>query len=145
MNDILQYKGYYATVQFSAEDEVFFGKLLGINDVVNFEGTTVKELKSAFKDAVDDYLETCKELKKEPEKMYKGSFNIRIPSELHRQAALVSAGKNMTLNDFVRYAIDLAVNKTVSTRTLDVMLLCITLALPALMGGVFYQEPLLLT
>lgn len=138
MNDILQYKGYYATVQFSAEDEVFFGKLLGINDVVNFEGTTVKELKSAFKDAVDDYLETCKELNKEPEKMYKGSFNIRIPSELHRQAALVSAGKNMTLNDFVRYAIDLAVNKTASTRTLDAMLLCITLALPALMAGFYF-------
>lgn len=140
MNDILQYKGYYATVQFSAEDEVFFGKLLGINDVVNFEGTTVKELKSAFKDAVDDYLETCKELNKEPEKMYKGSFNIRIPSELHRQAAIVSAGKNMTLNDFVRYAIDLAVNKTVSTRTLDAMLLCITLALPALMAGFYFTR-----
>ena len=118
MNDILQYKGYYANVQFSAEDEVFFGKILGINDVVLFEGTTVKKLKAAFKEAVDDYLQTCEELKKEPEKTYKGSFNVRIPSELHRQAALASAGKNMSLNDFVRYAIDLAVSKTVGHRTM---------------------------
>jgi len=116
MNDILQYKGYFASVQFSAEDEVFFGKLLGINDLVSFEGTTVKELKDAFKEAVEDYLETCKELEKDPEKMYKGSFNVRIPSELHRQAALVSAGKNMSLNDFVRYAIDLALSKTTNHR-----------------------------
>lgn len=138
MNDILQYKGYFASVQFSAEDEVFFGKLLGINDLVSFEGTTVKELKDAFKEAVEDYLETCKELEKDPEKMYKGSFNVRIPSELHRQAALVSAGKNMSLNDFVRYAIDLALSKTTNHRTLDAMLLCITLVLPAFMAGFFW-------
>lgn len=111
MNDILQYKGYYANVQFNAEDEVFFGRIIGINDLISFEGTTVKELKSAFKEAVDDYLETCIELKKEPEKMYKGSFNVRIPSELHRQAALISASKNISLNDFVRNAINQAINR----------------------------------
>jgi predicted HicB family RNase H-like nuclease len=111
MTDILQYNGYFASVQFSAEDDVFFGKILGINDLVSFEGTTVKELKKSFHEALEDYLATCKELNKEPEKMYKGSFNVRIPSELHRQAALVSAGKNMSLNDFVRYAIDMAVHK----------------------------------
>lgn len=122
MTDILQYKGYFASVQFSAEDEVFFGKVLGINDLVSFEGTTVKELKNAFEEAVDDYLETCKALDKAPDKMYKGSFNVRIPPELHRQAALVSAGKNMSLNDFVRYAIDLAVSKATGHRTLDTML-----------------------
>ena len=112
MNDILQYKGYYANVQYSAEDDVFFGSVVGINDLVSFEGTSVKGLKQSFYEAVDDYLETCKAQNKEPEKTYKGSFNIRISSELHRQAAIVSAGKNMTLNDFVRYAIDMAVNKS---------------------------------
>jgi predicted HicB family RNase H-like nuclease len=112
MNDILQYKGYYANVQYSAEDDVFFGSVVGINDLVSFEGTSVKGLKQAFYEAIDDYLETCKAQNKEPEKTYKGSFNIRISSELHRQAAIISAGKNMTLNDFVRYAIDMAVNKS---------------------------------
>ena len=106
MNDILQYKGYYADIHFSADDEIFFGKLIGINDLVNFEADSVKGLKKAFKEAVDDYLETCKELKKEPNKTYKGSFNVRIPSELHKQAAIFAALKKITLNDFVRYAID---------------------------------------
>lgn len=112
MNDILQYKGYYANVQYSAEDDVFYGSVIGINDLVSFEGTSVKGLKQSFFEAVDDYLETCKEQGKEPEKTYKGSFNIRISSDLHRKAAIVSAGKNMTLNDFVKYAIDMAVNKS---------------------------------
>lgn len=114
MNDILQYKGYYAEIHFSADDEVFFGKLIGINDLVNFEADTVKGLKKAFKDAVDDYLHTCKELKKEPEKTYKGSFNVRIPSELHRQAALLAALRKVTLNDFIRYAIDLTVSSEIA-------------------------------
>ncbi len=105
MNDILEYKGYFAEVHFSSEDEVFFGKLLGINDLVNFEGHTVKELKKAFQEAVNDYLQTCQELGKEPEKAYKGTFNIRIPSELHRQAALYASIKKMSLNDFVKQAI----------------------------------------
>jgi predicted HicB family RNase H-like nuclease len=106
MNDILQYKGYFADIHFSAEDEVFFGQLIGISDLVNFEADTVKGLKKAFKEAVDDYLATCKELKKEPDKTYKGSFNVRISSDLHKKAAIFAAINKMTLNDFVRHAID---------------------------------------
>jgi predicted HicB family RNase H-like nuclease len=117
MNDILEYKNYYATVHFSAEDEVFHGRIIGINDLVSFEGTTVPELKQAFHEAVEDYLATCKELGKEPEKTYKGSFNVRIPSELHRLAARYATQKNMSLNDFVRYAIDYMITKTPDART----------------------------
>lgn len=106
MNDILEYKGYSANVHFSAEEDIFYGKIFGINDLVSFEGETVKELKQAFREAVDDYLETCKEIGKEPDKTYKGVFNVRIPSNLHRQAAIVAATKNITLNDLVKTAID---------------------------------------
>jgi predicted HicB family RNase H-like nuclease len=111
MNDIIQYKGYYAEIHFNAEDEVFYGKLIGINDLVNFEADSVKELKKAFNGAVEDYLKTCKEIGKVPDKTYKGSFNVRIPSELHRQAAILAAIKKVTLNDFVRYALDLTISK----------------------------------
>ncbi|NCU04867.1 MAG: type II toxin-antitoxin system HicB family antitoxin [Chitinophagaceae bacterium] len=117
MNDILQYKTYLATVHFSAEDEVFFGEIIGINDLVSFEGTTVKELKKAFHEAVDDYIATCKELGKEPEKTYKGSFNVRIPMELHRQAAIYASVKKISLNDLVRQAIDTIVNTTPTKQT----------------------------
>jgi predicted HicB family RNase H-like nuclease len=106
MNDVLAYKNYYASIQFSAEDEVFHGKVIGLNDLVSFEGTSVVALKKAFRVAVDDYLETCIKLGKEPDKSYRGSFNVRIPSELHRQAARYASLQNMTLNDFVRSVID---------------------------------------
>ena len=112
MNDILQHKDYYAIVHFSSADEVFYGKIIGINDLVSFEGASVRELKKAFKEAVEDYLETCKALKKSPDKTYKGSFNIRIPAELHKEAAVFAAIKNISLNDFVRYAIDFTLSKS---------------------------------
>src|SRR5882724_1085499 len=108
MNDILEYKGYYASLHFSSEDEVFYGKLLGIDDLVNFEGASVKELKKAFHEAVDDYVETCRELGKEPNKTYKGTFNVRLTTDLHKQAAVYAAMHNISLNDFVRTAIDYA-------------------------------------
>lgn len=105
MTDILQYKNYYGSVHFSAEDEVFFGKIIGINDLVSFEGASVKELKRSFQEAVKDYLDTCRKLKKEPNKTYKGTFNVRITSDLHKQAAVVAAQNNISLNDFVKTAI----------------------------------------
>jgi len=138
MNDILEYKTYYAEVHFSAEDEVFHGKIIGINDLVNFEGTTVKELKNAFHEAVEDYLDTCKELGKDPEKTYKGSFNVRIPSELHRQAARQASLKKMTLNDFVRHAIDTVVSKAPDARTTNCILFFIALITPALGAGFLF-------
>lgn len=105
MNDIIQYQNYYASVQFSAVDEVFYGKILGINDLVSFEGSSVKELKDSFKEAVEDYIETCAEIGKTPEKTYKGTFNVRVPSNLHKEAALFAAGHNITLNEFVKLAL----------------------------------------
>ena len=109
MNNYLTYKGYLGTVLFSSEDEVFYGKVYGINDLITFEGKSVKELKNAFEESIDDYLDSCKALGKEPNKIFKGSFNIRISTELHRKAALNSTKKNISLNDFVKKAISYAI------------------------------------
>lgn len=118
MSEFLEYKKYYGSVQFSAEDEVFYGKIADINDLVTFEGTTVKQLKNAFHEAVDDYLETCKEIGKEPEKPYKGSFNIRISPDLHRQAAQQAMLNGVSLNDFVKSAIDKMIKTPLHKRLL---------------------------
>lgn len=67
MNGILQYKNYYASVQLMPDDEVFYGKILAINDLISFEGSSVKELKASFEEAVEDYLEICAELGKVPD------------------------------------------------------------------------------
>lgn len=138
MNDILQYKTYLATVHFSAEDEVFYGEIIGINDLVSFEGTTVETLKNAFHEAVDDYIATCKETGKEPEKTYKGSFNVRIPMELHRQAAIYASIKKISLNDLVRQAIDIVVNKAPDKQITSILLLTLSFLSPAIIAGFLF-------
>jgi len=110
MKDYLEYKGYLGTVNYSAEDKVFFGKLEGINDLVNFEADNVKDLETGFKDAVNDYLATCKELDKEPEKTYRGVFNVRVPTSIHRKIAMLAAKKGLKLNDLVNQSLNYLIN-----------------------------------
>ena len=105
MKDVLKFKDFVASVHFSAEDEVFHGKIEGIDDSITFEGETVVELKKAFEEAVEDYLEICTQIDKDPHKSYKGSFNIRIKPELHKKAAFKSLELGMSLNKFVEKAI----------------------------------------
>ncbi len=100
---MMSYKGYLGTVEYSAEDHCLYGKLTYIRDLVNYEATTVSDLESEFQAAVDDYLFSCEELNREPNKPCRGSFNIRTDSELHRAAII--AAEDQTLNAFVCDAI----------------------------------------
>lgn len=106
MDNVMKYKGYWAKIQYSEEDECFYGEIEGINDSISFEGTNVKELRKDFEEAIDDYIDLCKRYNKEPQKQYSGSFNIRIAPELHREASLLSKLKDMSLNQFVEIAIE---------------------------------------
>lgn len=105
MDNIMTYKGYYAKVQYSEEDDCFWGKIEGINDSITFEGTSVKELREDFEGAIDDYIEHCKRYNKEPQKQYSGSFNIRIKPELHREASILSKLRDISLNQLVEKAL----------------------------------------
>ena len=104
-DNYLQYKEFYGSVEYSAVDECFFGKIIGTADLVTFEGKSVAGLKRAFTEAVEDYLILCKEAGKKPQKSYKGSFNIRISPELHRDAATLANREGISLNAFVEKAI----------------------------------------
>ncbi|QTQ16466.1 type II toxin-antitoxin system HicB family antitoxin [Treponema parvum] len=106
MKDILQYKGFIGSVHFNADDEIFFGKIEGIDDLVSFEGNTVSELKQAFEEAVNDYVILCKEHGKKIEKSYKGSFNVRISPDIHKKAKLLSVMQGISLNQFIQKAIE---------------------------------------
>ena len=97
----MRYKDYVGSVQYNADDKVFHGKLEFIPDLVTFEGTSVDELEAAFVEAVEDYLELCETVGKKPEKSFAGSFNIRMKPELHRQAAIASLEKGVSLNQLV--------------------------------------------
>ena len=105
MENYLKYKNYIGTVDFCAEDELFYGKVEGINDLLTFEGESVSDLKNAFIESVEDYLETCKEIGKEPEKTYKGSLNVRLNPELHKQASILASRKKVTLNELIKRSI----------------------------------------
>lgn len=105
MKNYLEYKGYRGTIQFSADDMVFFGVIQGINDLVTFEGESVEDLQRAFKETVDDYLDMCHRVGKEPEKEYKGQFNVRVSPELHKACALMAAEEGVSLNQIVEEAL----------------------------------------
>lgn len=106
MKDMLSYKGFIGSVHFSAKDDVFYGKIEGIDDLVSYEGTSVAELKKAFNEAVENYLELCREAGKEPLKSCKGSFNVRISSELHQAAMRKAVLHGLSLNQLVQKAIE---------------------------------------
>ena len=105
MSNLLEYKGYYGTVEFSAADKVLFGKVIGINSLISFEGDSIQSLKEDFECAIDDYLEICSENGAEPEKAYRGNFNVRVSPELHRTLAIYSASHGQSLNSAVEEAI----------------------------------------
>ncbi|EJG9788951.1 type II toxin-antitoxin system HicB family antitoxin [Klebsiella pneumoniae] len=110
MNNLMKYKGYYGSSSISIEDGVMHGKLECINDLVTYEGSTVAELRAAFEEAVDDYLLTCEEIGKSPDKTMSGSFNVRIGEYLHKKAYLAAKSRGMTLNDYVKQAVEDAIN-----------------------------------
>jgi predicted HicB family RNase H-like nuclease len=111
MKDFLTFKDYLGSVHFNADDEIFFGKIEGIDDLVSFEGKTVIELKKSFEDAVNDYKKLCKEAGKASEKSYKGSFNVRISSEVHRKAKRLAIMNGLSLNQFIQKAIEEEINR----------------------------------
>lgn len=108
MNNTMQYKDYLGSVEFSEKDNLFYGKVLGIRSLISYEGRTATELVKDFHGAVDDYLVMCQEEGKEPEKAYRGSFNVRISPELHKQAVIAALTKQVSLNNFVENSIEQA-------------------------------------
>ncbi len=102
----MTYKGYLGSVAYSEKDNVFFGKIEGINGLVNFEGESVKELTDAFHEAVDDYLAYCKDEGIEPDKSYSGVLNVRLAPAIHRKIAMLARQAGQTLNAYIKEAIE---------------------------------------
>ena len=100
MNDILNYNGYEGTVEVDMSRGVCRGRILFVCDLT-YESDTPKGLQHAFEEAVDDYLETCRELGRNPHKPARGSFNVRTPSDLHRDAQRRALVEGVGLNDIV--------------------------------------------
>ena len=104
--DILKYKDYEGTAELDMEHGVCRGKILFINDLVTYEAATPRKLQQEFEAAVDDYLETCQKLGKEPDKTFKGLFNVRVKPDLHRAASVYAVSHGTTLNGVVECALE---------------------------------------
>lgn len=104
-NDLLEYKGYRARVVYDNETKSLWGEVVGITDYIDFQSDSLKSIEKEFRKAVDEYLAFCEEVGKEPEKEYKGSFNIRIGTDLHKQIALQSLKEGKSINEYVKEAV----------------------------------------
>lgn len=102
----LKYKGFIGSVNFSEEDGVFFGKIEGINGMVNFEGQSVQELTEAFHEAVNDYLTYCEEEGIQPHKSYSGLLNVRLTPEIHSRVAMLAQRAGISINAFIRQTLE---------------------------------------
>lgn len=104
--NLMQYNSYTARVELDEDAGLFHGQVLGIRDVVTFQGESVNELVQAFHDSVDDYLEFCKERGEEPDKPFSGNFLVRVSPELHRAASIEAEVSGVSLNQWVSKAIE---------------------------------------
>lgn len=102
----MTHKNYAARVEYSEQDGCFVGHIAGIRDVIGFHGESVAELRAAFIEAVDDYLEACKRTGREPSHPYSGQFRLRLPPELHARAAMAAETKGKSLNTWVSEVIE---------------------------------------
>lgn len=106
--NVLTYKGYSARIDFDAEDEIFFGHLAGIADVIGFHAESVADLKQAFHEAVDDYIETCERLGRSPQKPYSGKMMFRVDPEIHARVAKAAELAGKSLNQWAEEVLDKA-------------------------------------
>lgn len=106
MNNIMEYKGYSGTVEYSPEDNILFGKVLGIRSLISYEGQSISELRADFEGAVDDYLEMCAEKGIDAEKTYKGSLNVRLKPETHKKACIIAQSEHISLNQFIEKSVE---------------------------------------
>lgn len=97
----MTYKNYTGTVEYSDEDNCLYGRIEGINDIIMYEGESISDIKQAFRSSVDDYLEHCKNIAKEPNKVYSGLFVLRIAPHLHSRVASEANNLGISLNQYI--------------------------------------------
>lgn len=102
----MRYKDFLGSIHFSPDDNCFHGRIEGIEDLVSFEGRSVDELRKSFKEAVEDYLELCQKSGKASIRSFKGTFNVRVPPDLHKKAVRKSISEGISLNRLVRRALE---------------------------------------
>ncbi len=107
---MLEYKGYIGNVEFDDEADTFYGEVINLRDVITFKGRTVDEIRKAFKESVDDYLEFCSERNESPEKPFSGKFTVRLNPELHRDIYFQAKKSHKSLNSWIAEILESAIH-----------------------------------
>jgi len=110
----MNYSGYSAIIEYDDDDLIFFGRLAGIRDIITFHADNVADLKAAFEEAVDDYIETCGKLGQTPQKPYSGNLMLRIDPQVHSKAALAAELSGKSLNQWSEEVLAQAANRSVA-------------------------------
>lgn len=109
MNNTLEYKGFRSKIEYSADDNLFVGRLIGIKDIVTFHGETVAELRKEMEGTVDFYIDVCEKSGKQLKKEYSGKVMLRLPNKLHEQIAEAAASAGKSINEWGRDVLESAV------------------------------------
>lgn len=105
----MEYKGYTAgPIEFDEDQGLFSGMVAGLRDGITFAGKTADELKTAFRESIDDYLDFCAQDGVEPDKPFSGTVPARIGPELHRKAAMKAEAEGLSLNKYIKKLIEAA-------------------------------------
>ena len=99
--NLMDHRGYIGVIEFDNEAGIFHGEVIDLLDVITFQGTCVDDLRQAFQDSIDDYLEYCAELGREPEKPFSGKFVLRVDPEMHRKITIRAKGDNLSINQWI--------------------------------------------
>lgn len=110
MTNTMTHKGYSAHIEYDDEDGIFTGRVAGIRDGVGFHADTVANLREAFREAVEDYIETCAKVGKEPQRAFSGQVMFRVRPDVHRKAALAAELSGKSLNQWAEEVLDRAAN-----------------------------------
>ena len=102
----MEYKGYRAKIEYDSQEEIFHGRILGIRDVIGFHGTSMRELKKAFRESIDDYLDHCENTGKEPDREFSGKFFVRLDPAVHRSLVLEAEERGVSLNQLICERLD---------------------------------------
>ena len=105
---MMEYKGYTGHAEYDDEAGIIHGQVVGIRDVVTFQGRNADELRQALQDSVDDYLAMCAEDGVEPQRPFSGKFNVRLSPDIHRRVSLAAAKSGKSLNSWVAETLEQA-------------------------------------
>lgn len=98
---MMKYKGFFGRVEYDDEAKIFHGEIVGLKDIITFQGKTVEELERSFQDSIEVYLSFCKERGEKPEKTFSGTFNLRIDPDLHAKLSIQAKALGLSLNSYV--------------------------------------------